>query len=362
MEGVGLIDKDFWRGRRVLVTGHTGFKGAWLSVWLHRLGAVVAGYALAPAEQPTLFESIGLGARLEDHRGDLRDSSRLCSLVAGFDPEVVFHLAAQPLVLRGYRDPVETFSVNVVGTATLLESCRHARGLRAVVVVTTDKCYANREWVWPYREDDALGGHDPYSTSKACAELVAEAFRTSFFGEPGGAGIATARAGNVIGGGDWAEDRLVPDAARSVIAKRPLVLRRPASVRPWQHVLEPLHGYLLLAQALAVDPRAHSGPWNFGPANGDHMTVSDVVEALAARWEGRLAWQVDPASERSHEASRLTIDSTKAATALGWRPNLGMGTALDWTVRWYDAHEAGARDLMALSEEQIDAYCRRHSG
>lgn len=356
MEDLDVIEPNFWQGRRVFVTGHTGFKGAWLVLWLHSLGARIAGYALGPAPGPNLFEIARIGDLSEDLRGDIRDAVAVHGAIERFDPEIVFHLAAQSLVRRGYREPVETYATNVVGTAAVLEACRHAPSLRAVVCVTSDKCYENRDWVWGYREVDRLGGSDPYSSSKACAELVSDAYRRSYFAESSRhVGVATARAGNVIGGGDWGEDRLVPDIVRAVAAGRTARIRNPGAIRPWQHVIEPLAGYLALAARLADDPDAYSGGWNFGPAPGSFRSVEAVLAIMSARWKGKLQWTLDDA-DHPHEAARLVLDSNKAALGLHWQPKMGLEDALRLTVDWYDAWLSPRADLRQLSEAQIAYY------
>ncbi|MBK7659397.1 MAG: CDP-glucose 4,6-dehydratase [Betaproteobacteria bacterium] len=352
-----MADASPWRGRRVFVTGHTGFKGGWLCAWLQSMGARVAGYALDPPTTPSLFEDAGIAEGLVDTRGDIRDAAATRAAIEAFDPQVLFHLAAQPLVKEGYREPVDTYATNVVGTASVLEACRHAPSLRAIVVVTTDKCYENREWERGYVESDALGGHDPYSNSKACAELVTDSFRRSFFAH--GAplvGLATARAGNVIGGGDWAADRLVPDLMRAAMAGGETPIRNPGSTRPWQHVMEPLHGYLLLAEALLREPAAFSEAWNFGPAAGGDRPVRDVVEKLSALWPGGLRWRQDGA-DHPHEAGKLMLDSTKAMARLGWRPRLSLDDSLRLTAAWYARRLAGKGGL----REEIEAQVRYHS-
>lgn len=346
------VDPSAWRGRRVLVTGHTGFKGGWLSVWLASLGAKVAGYALDPPTKPSFFETARVRDALADHRGDIRDVEATRRAIASFDPEVLFHLAAQPIVKEGYRAPVETYATNVVGTASVLDACRHAPALRAVVVVTTDKCYENRESERGYVETDALGGHDPYSNSKACTELVADSFRRSFFEGGARVGLATARAGNVIGGGDWAADRLIPDLVRGAIAGTETLVRNPAATRPWQHVLDPLHGYVMLAQALLDDPAAFSEAWNFGPDPGGDRPVREVVEKLAALWHGKVRWRFDAAAH-PHEAGKLMLDSAKARRRLGWKPRLGLDDALRLTAAWYGRYLEGARDLREETEGQV---------
>lgn len=342
-----------WRDRRVFLTGITGFKGAWLALWLRQLGAEVRGYSLPPPTSPSLFER----ARLQDDvawiEADVRDLARLSRELGAWKPDVVFHLAAQSLVRVSYDKPIETFETNVMGTANVLEAARKTPSVRAVVVVTTDKCYENREWVWPYREVDALGGHDPYSASKACAELVAASYRRSLFG-PAGAAVATARAGNVIGGADWALDRLVPDVVSAVLGGRPALIRNPASIRPWQHVLEPLAGYLTLAEHLLAQGHAYGEAWNFGPSAESVQSVATVANALCDAWGEGASWTHD-ASEHPHEAGILALDSTKARTRLGWRPRLDYREAIQWTVAWYKTFRAGG-DARALTHEQIDRY------
>lgn len=339
------MNQDFWRGKRVFVTGHTGFKGSWLVTWLARLGAQVTGYALAADQTPNLFEAARVGEDIDSRIGDVRDLESLREALAGSEAEVVFHLAAQSLVRKSYESPVDTYATNVMGTVHLLEAVRASGSVQAVVVVTSDKCYENREWARPYREDDALGGRDPYSNSKACQELVASAYRQSF---PGPA-IATARAGNVIGGGDWARDRLVPDLVRAFSAKEPAVIRNPASIRPWQHVLEPLHGYLLLAEKL-VNGDGFAEAWNFGPSEGDVRPVRWIADALVSRWNDGAQWTQD-AGTHPHEAVTLTLDSTRARTVLGWAPRLSLDESLDWIVEWHRAPDA-----RAITLQQIERY------
>ena len=352
------LEAAAWRGRRVLVTGHTGFKGGWLSVWLASLGAKVCGYALDPPTTPSFFEAARVREVLADERGDIRDPANTRRVVETFDPQILFHLAAQPLVKEGYRAPVDTYATNVVGTASVLEACRRAPSLRAIVVITTDKCYENREWDRGYVETDALGGHDPYSNSKACAELVSDSFRRSFFAaDASRVGLATARAGNVIGGGDWAADRLIPDLVRSMMAGGEALIRNPEATRPWQHVLEPLHGYLLLAQALLADPRGHSEPWNFGPEPGGDRPVREVVGKLTSLWESRARWRLDTASH-PHEAGKLMLDSTKAKSRLGWRPRLGLDDSLRLTAQWYSRFLDGGADLGEETRAQVGYYSR----
>ncbi len=347
-----------WKGRRVFLTGHTGFKGGWLALWLASRGAHVRGYALDPATEPNLFTAASVAEIAEDIRGDIRDECRLKASLTDFAPEVVFHLAAQPLVRRSYADPLGTYATNVMGTAHLLEAVRCAPTVRAVVCVTTDKCYENKEWVWPYRETDALGGHDPYSSSKACAEIVSAAYRRSFFPverlHEHQVALATARAGNVIGGGDWSEDRLVPDLIRGFQTKQPVLIRRPKALRPWQHVLEPLRGYMMLAERLLAQQGQFASAYNFGPAGDEIWTVERIANHMATSWGEGATWVCDP-EPGVHEAGVLRLDVSKAQAELGWHPRLRVETALDWTVVWYKAWEKGAA-IQRETLDQISAY------
>jgi len=349
----------FYAGKRVLVTGHTGFKGGWLTLWLHELGAIVHGYALNPPTEPNLFDVAGIGAVLaSDTRADLADFARLKSALNEVQPEVVFHLAAQPLVRVSYRDPLGTLVSNVMGTAHLLEAARAIDAVRALVLITTDKVYENREWAYPYREVDPLGGHDPYSASKAAAEIVAASYRASFFtGETGHpARVATVRAGNVIGGGDWASDRLIPDCVRAFAKNESVRLRFPQAVRPWQHVLEPLAGYLQLAEQLSAPHGAKfAKAWNFGPDASGDATVGEIAKTIARLWGEGARVECAPSTENSHEAGLLRLDSTLARTELGWKPRWSLEQALAQTVAWYQAWTRGA-DMAAISLDQIRAY------
>ena len=346
--------REFWRGKKVLVTGHTGFKGSWLSLWLQKLGAEVTGYALPPSTAPALFELAQIGQGMESVLGDIRDPASLQDLVRRTEPEVVFHLAAQPLVHYGYQHPAETYSVNVMGTVNVLEAIRSSPTIRAVVVVTSDKCYENREWVWGYREHDPLGGYDPYSSSKACTELIASAYRNSFFSDRSQTALATARAGNVIGGGDWADNRLLPDVIRAALSETSLAIRRPGSIRPWQHVLESLAGYLSLAELLHQHGSTYAEAWNFGPLETDARPVSWIVEQLRRLWGENLRWEMD-SENHPHEANYLKLDCSKARSRLGWTPRLSLEQALRWTVHWYKAFENG-QDLRAVTLAQIEDY------
>jgi CDP-glucose 4,6-dehydratase len=350
--------RDFWQGRRVFVTGHTGFKGAWLWLWLRALGARLTGYALAPVTVPSLWEIVCADARADARAdessiiADVRDPARLRAALEAADPQVVFHLAAQALVRESYADPLATFATNVLGTGALLDACRTLAHLECVVVVTSDKVYENKGTGRAFEEDDRLGGHDPYSASKAAAEILTQSFRDSFFAH--GAPVATARAGNVIGGGDWSLDRLIPDCVRALEAGRPVSLRYPDAVRPWQHVLESLDGYLELAQALVCAPDSTPRAVNFGPDAASFSTVSAVVEAFSARFGGKPGWQPDRSAHPS-EARALTLSSILAERTLGWRPRLDIDRALLWTADWYRAHAAG-EDMLRFSEAQIAQY------
>jgi CDP-glucose 4,6-dehydratase len=355
---VGLND-SMWRGRHIFVTGHTGFKGGWLSLWLRKLGALVHGYALNPKDKPSLFDVARIASVLcSDTRADLADLAALERALMNATPEVVFHLAAQPLVRQSYRDPLGTFATNVMGTANLLEAVRKVDSVKAVVLITTDKVYDNREWQYPYREIDSLGGRDPYSASKAASELIATSYRASFFGtaSPRPVPIATARAGNVIGGGDWAADRLVPDCLRAFVAGHPVSLRFPAAVRPWQHVLEPLAGYLALAEHLLGEggPR-FAQAWNFGPDPAGDASVGEVAEALARLWGGGAQVEHSPNAGAPHEAGLLRLDSSRARDSLGWTPRWPLAQALKQTVDWEQARQSGA-DMLKVSLDQIAAY------
>ncbi len=339
------VDPGFWRGKRVLLTGHTGFKGAWLSLWLASMGAEVTGYSDEVPTEPSLFELARVGEDVRDVRGDVRDFETLQGAAAG--AEIVLHLAAQPIVRRSFDEPRETYEVNVMGTVNVLEAAR-AAGSRAVVNVTSDKCYENREWEWAYREDEPMGGHDPYSSSKGAAELVTSAYRRSY-----GLRLASARAGNVIGGGDWGADRLIPDVMRAAVAGEPVEIRNPGATRPWQHVLNPLSGYLVLAQALWEDESAATA-WNFGPADGEARPVSWIVERLDALWPGGLSWNHDT-GEHPHEARYLKVDSSRARARLGWTPRWDLERTLAAVVEWYSALRDGD-DMRVTTLAQLQAF------
>ncbi|MDP2834786.1 MAG: CDP-glucose 4,6-dehydratase [Pseudomonadota bacterium] len=349
----GAINRDFWRGKRVFLTGHTGFKGGWLSLWLADLGAEVHGYALAPPTEPNFFTVANLPSRLASSQiADIRDAEALARAMQAARPDIVLHLAAQPLVRYSYAAPVETYAVNVMGTVNLLEAVRRTPGVKAVINVTTDKCYENREWVWPYRENEAMGGADPYSSSKACSELATAAWRASFL-DAAGIHLASARAGNVIGGGDWAADRLIPDFLRALDAGHILNIRSPQATRPWQHVLEPLAGYLMLAEKLHDEGAEFAEAWNFGPDDDDARPVGWIVEHLC-RQVPNAAWQCD-AAPQPHEANTLKLDSSKARARLGWQPRWNLETALGRTLEWHQDWKQGA-DMAASSLRQVLAY------
>ena len=356
------VNPAFWRDRRVFVTGHTGFKGSWLSLWLRRLGARVTGYSLLPPTDPSLFASAEIGRGMVSTLDDIRDLQALHSALRKSHAEIVLHLAAQSLVRASYANPIETYSVNVMGAANMLEAVRLTPDVRAVVIVTTDKCYENREWVWGYRETEAMGGRDPYSSSKGCAELVTAAYTSSFFPQVDYArhrvAVASARAGNVIGGGDWAADRLIPDIVRALTADQPVIVRNPSAVRPWQHVLEPLRGYLDLAEALVERGPHFNGGWNFGPTDEDARPVSWIVENAAHAWGEHAKWERDGRSH-PHEAHYLKLDCSKARELLGWKPVLNLPAALSGTVDWYRAHSRNSNDsayIRYITEQEIGRY------
>lgn len=353
-----MLNRSFWKSRRVFLTGHTGFKGSWLSLWLNALGSDVTGFALAPPTRPSLFDQAGVSRGLRSICADVRDFPRLKSAIADCRPEVVIHMAAQSVVRRGYQDPIETYSSNVMGTVHVLEALRQLEQPCVVVNVTSDKCYENKEWSWGYRENDPLGGHDPYSNSKACAELVASAFCDSYFHADGSGrfpiAVASARAGNVVGGGDWTGDQLIPDLIRSFLDNQPCLIRNPSAIRPWQFVLEPLRGYLMLAERLAGDPARFASAWNFGPAEADAQPVSWIADRLAQSWGRGASWRSDEA-KHPREAHYLKLDVSKAKGMLGWEPVLPLIKSLDWIVEWYKAFQAGG-NLKQLTQAQIVQY------
>jgi CDP-glucose 4,6-dehydratase len=355
VEGVALmVDPAFWEGKRVFLTGHTGFKGSWLSLWLQAMGATVKGFALAPDTTPNLFEIARVGDGMASEIGDIRNLPVLTASMATFDPEIVIHMAAQPLVQLSYRDPVGTYATNVMGTVHVLEAARSIPALRAVVVVTTDKCYENREWHWGYRENEPMGGHDPYSNSKGCAELVTSAYRQSFFQKAEGPAIGSARAGNVVGGGDWAKNRLVPDILRAFDAGEAVPVRNPLSTRPWQHVLEPLSGYLVLAQKLYEGGHDHAQGWNFGPSDDDAKPVEWIVDYMIRVWGKGARWERD-AGFHPHEARYLKLDTSKAREQLHWSPRWTLAYTLGRIVTWHKAFRAGD-DMRAHCLQEINDY------
>jgi CDP-glucose 4,6-dehydratase len=349
------MNREFWQGKRVFLTGHTGFKGSWLTLWLERLGAEVTGYSLAAPTDPSLFEDAGVDRGIVSIEADIRDADRVAEAMVEARPEIVLHLAAQALVRYGYAEPLETYETNVVGTANVLEAARGINGLRAFVSCTSDKCYENREWDRGYREDDRLGGKDPYSNSKACAELVTDAFRRSYFsaGETSAA-VATVRSGNVIGGGDWADDRLVPDLVRGFLGDAPVAIRSPDAIRPWQHVLDPLHGYLVVAERLWSEGAEFGEAWNFGPEESDARTVRELADRIVGLWGQGASWQLD-SQVHPPEATFLRLDCAKAKERLEWRPVIAFETALEWLVDWYRERDRGG-DARELTLRRIADY------
>lgn len=350
------IDKEFWNKKKVLITGHTGFKGSWLSILLHGLGSDVYGYALEPPTNPSLFNEAKISELVTSQIGDIRDYKKLSGFIQTCKPEIIIHMAAQPLVRESYKNPVETYEVNVMGTVNLFEAARHTPGIKAILNVTTDKCYENKEWYWSYRENEPLGGYDPYSNSKGCSELVTSAFRNSYFNpeefERHGVAIASARAGNVIGGGDWATDRLIPDFIRAISNGEKLKIRNPLAIRPWQHVLEPLSGYLTLAANLYSYGPEFNGAWNFGPDDSDAKNVEWITEKFSELWGKGFDYTIDK-DPQPHEAAYLKLDCSKAKAELGWSPHWNLEKALESTVEWYKTWLAG-ESIRSFTEVQID--------
>ncbi len=347
-----------FHGKRVLITGHTGFKGSWLSVWLRELGADVIGYALEPPTNPSLFETCNLESKVTSIIGDIRNLKVLKDVFERYQPEIVFHMAAQALVRYSYREPVETYETNIMGTVNLIEACRRTSSVRVVIVVTSDKCYENRGGVYSFKEIDPMGGYDPYSSSKGCAELITAAYTKSYFNpenlEKNGAFIASVRAGNVIGGGDWGEDRLIPDCIRALLGGKPIIVRYPSAVRSWQHVLEPLSGYLLLAQRLYQDGAAFAGGWNFGSDNKDAKPVRWLVDRITKMWGGNVSWEIDQ-DNNPHEEHCLKLDCSKAKSELGWYPQWDLRLALKNTIDWYKAY-CNHEDMLRMTINQIQSY------
>ena len=346
---------EFWKNKNVLVTGHTGFKGSWLSLWLQSMGARVSGYALPPPTQPSLFETANVANGMQSVEGDIRDLAGLTRQIEACKPEIIIHMAAQALVRYSYDSPVETYATNVMGTVNVLEAARHSDSVRVVLNITSDKCYDNKEWIWAYRENEPMGGHDPYSSSKGCAELVAEAYRKSYFsGDASPCVVASARAGNVIGGGDWATDRLIPDIIRAFTQSSTVVIRSPDAIRPWQHVLEPLNGYLTLVEKLWEQGQQFAGGWNFGPAEQGARPVQWIVSRMIEAWGEGASYELD-ARPQVHEANYLKLDSSKAHSLLGWSPRLELSQALQWLTEWYKVCEQG-EDMHDYTLSQIRAY------
>lgn len=353
-----MLNRPFWKGRNVFLTGHTGFKGSWLSLWLNALGARVTGYALSPPTQPNIYEQAGLADCVHSISGDIRDFARLKSSLEETHPDIVIHMAAQSVVRRGYEDPIETYSSNVMGTVNLFEAVRQLNRPCVLVNVTSDKCYINREWVWGYREDEPFGGRDPYSNSKGCAELVTTAYRESFFSNSSfqqhRVALGSARAGNAIGGGDWTADQLIPDLMRAFLSRKPCLIRNPSSTRPWQFVLEPLRGYLMLAESLAKDGPSFASGWNFGPVDADVKPVDWIADKLIRLWGDNAGWVRDTATHPK-EAHALKLDASKAKAGLGWQPLLTIDKTLQWIVEWYQVFQKKG-DLRGITEDQITRY------
>ena len=359
-----MCDKSFWQNRKVFITGHTGFKGSWLCLWLHSLGAKVTGYALNPPTNPSLFELCNVYEFVESIIADVRDGESLSKAMLAIMPEIVIHMAAQSLVRESYKNPSETYSTNVMGTVNLFEAVRKCKGVKAVINVTTDKCYENREWLWGYRENEPICGYDPYSNSKACSELVTSSYRSSFFNpkdyDTHGVGIATARSGNVIGGGDWATDRLIPDCVRSILKGEKIIIRNPQAIRPWQHVLEPLSGYLMLAEKLYEKGPLYAEAWNFGPNDQDAKDVEWIIKKMCAKWGHNISYAIDK-SDHPHEAHYLKLDCSKAKSELGWYPRLNVEQAIDKVIEWIQAYKE-KKNLYEVCLHQIEEYTNTSQG
>ncbi|MDP2420239.1 CDP-glucose 4,6-dehydratase [Sediminibacterium sp.] len=354
----GNVHPDFWSGKKVFITGHTGFKGSWLSLWLQSIGAKVKGFALEPPTNPSLFNEAKVASGMISEIGNINELGLLKKSMADFNPDVLIHMAAQPLVRLSYQQPIETYMTNVIGTANVLEAARSCANLKAIVSVTTDKCYENKEWAWGYRENEPMGGHDPYSSSKGCAELVTAAYRSSFFNGTNTANLASARAGNVIGGGDWAEDRLIPDILKAFEKKEPVIVRNPLATRPWQHVLEPLSGYLVLAQHLYSEGESFAEGWNFGPKDEDCKSVSWILDKMVSKWGHGASWELDK-NNNPHEAGYLKLDCSKAATKLHWHPSWNLEYTLDSIINWYQNWLSG-KNMQENCLQEIITY-QNHS-
>ena len=352
----GKVDASFWKGKKVFLTGHTGFKGSWLSLWLQNMGVLVKGYSLDANTKPALFTQANLAADMESEIGDIRNLDQLIKSMVSFSPDILIHMAAQPLVRLSYQEPINTYTTNVIGTVNVLEAARKCPNLKAIVSVTTDKCYENKEWEWGYRENEAMGGYDPYSSSKGCAELVTSAYRRSFFSSEDSASLASARAGNVIGGGDWAEDRLIPDILRAFEKSEPVVIRNPLSTRPWQHVLEPLSGYLVLAQELYLNGDDFAEGWNFGPKDEDCKPVSWILDQMVTHWGTNASWCLDK-NNTPHEAGFLKLDCSKAASRLKWNPKWNLQLTLKSIVDWHQLYTNGG-DIKKQCLKEINTYSK----
>ena len=353
----GKVNPEFWNGKRVFLTGHTGFKGSWLSLWLQQMGVIVKGYALEPNTSPNLFELAQVANHMESEIGDITNLSQIKDSMHTFNPDILIHMAAQPLVRLSYEEPVLTYATNVMGTVNVLEAARTCQNLKAIVSVTTDKCYENKEWTWGYRENEPMGGHDPYSSSKGCAELITSAYRNSFFNSDNSAVIASARAGNVIGGGDWADDRLIPDILKSFEKKRPVIVRNPMATRPWQHVLEPLSGYLVLAEHLFTEGKSYAEAWNFGPKDEDCKPVSWILDRMVANWSDQANWELDK-NTNPHEAGYLKLDCSKAASKLNWQPKWNLDFTLGKIIKWHQRF-LNASNIRVECLNEIEDYQKK---
>jgi len=352
----GKVDSSFWKGKKVFITGHNGFKGSWLSLWLQSMGSAVKGYSLDVNTKPALFTQANIAADMESEIGDIRNLDQLTKSMVIFSPDILIHMAAQALVRLSYQEPIDTYTTNVIGSVNVLEAARKCPNLKAIVSVTTDKCYENKEWEWGYRESEPMGGHDPYSSSKGCAELVTSAYRSSFFSSEGTASLASARAGNVIGGGDWAEDRLIPDILRAFEKSKPVIIRNPLSIRPWQHVLEPLSGYLVLAQELFLNGDKFAEGWNFGPKDEDCKPVSWILDYMVKSWGNNASWVLDE-NNNPHEAAFLKLDCSKASNRLKWNPKWNLQLTLKSIVDWHQIYNNGG-DLKKLCLKEINKYSK----